>query len=100
MDESRRNIEGDVNNNASTSSTNASHAGDGLNPVMDTLHHQSPHNLSARASSALANDARLEFISSYTLTTLRLKQDKWLKMMATPEYQVRTNYLHECAQLC
>ncbi|XP_073817377.1 dynein beta chain, ciliary-like [Musca autumnalis] len=100
MDESSRirNCDDDPtninNNNNSSSSSNAtnntiaivSHVGNDLNPVMDTLH-QMPHSLSAHNSSALANDSRLEFISSYTLTTLRLKQDKWLKMMATPEYQ-------------
>lgn len=37
----------------------------------------------------LSNDARLEFITSYTLTSLRLKHDKWHKMMATQEYQVK-----------
>ncbi|KAM7359982.1 dynein beta chain, ciliary-like [Cochliomyia hominivorax] len=36
----------------------------------------------------LSNDARLEFITSYTLTSLRLKHDKWHKMMATQEYQL------------
>ncbi|TMW47090.1 hypothetical protein DOY81_007833 [Sarcophaga bullata] len=36
---------------------------------------------------SLSNDARLEFVTSYTLTSLRLKHDKWHKMMATQEYQ-------------
>lgn len=39
----------------------------------------------------LSNDARLEFITSYTLTSLRLKHDKWHKMMANQEYQVKIN---------
>ncbi|XP_046805883.1 dynein beta chain, ciliary-like [Lucilia cuprina] len=42
----------------------------------------------AAACLPLSNDARLEFITSYTLTSLRLKHDKWHKMMATQEYQL------------
>ena len=41
---------------------------------------------------SLSNDARLEFVTSYTLTSLRLKHDKWHKMMATQEYQVKIPY--------
>ncbi|XP_017479877.1 PREDICTED: dynein beta chain, ciliary-like, partial [Rhagoletis zephyria] len=43
----------------------------------------------ARALLSLAaNDPRLEFISSFTLSSLRLKQDKWHRMMATESYRV------------
>lgn len=38
------------------------------------------------------SDGRLERIASYTLTTLRLKQDKWQKMMATDEFRVSMRY--------
>lgn len=48
----------------------------------------------AAACLPLSNDARLEFITSYTLTSLRLKHDKWHKMMATQEYQVHKNMKH------
>lgn len=40
------------------------------------------------SSSMPLNDPRLEFISSFTLSSLRLKQDKWHRMMATDSFRV------------
>lgn len=37
------------------------------------------------------SDARLERVAAYTTTTMRLKPDKWTKMMATDEMRVSYN---------
>jgi len=34
------------------------------------------------------SDSRLERVASYTTTTMRLKPDKWTKMMASDELRV------------
>lgn len=36
------------------------------------------------------SDARLERVASYTTTTMRLKPDKWSKMMANDSFRVST----------
>ncbi|XP_053970080.1 dynein beta chain, ciliary [Anastrepha ludens] len=55
---------------------------------------------SARAMLSLpANELRLDFISSFTLSSLRLKQDKWHRMMATESFRViMFDWLHGAQQ--
>lgn len=40
------------------------------------------------AGNTADDDVCFEFIASYTLKTMRLKYDKWIKMMAIDEYRV------------
>lgn len=49
------------------------------------------------------SDARLERVASYTTTTMRLKPDKWCKMMANDDFRVSTlshthNHTHTHSQ--
>lgn len=38
-------------------------------------------------------DERLEFLWNYIMKTMRLKQEKWNKMLATSEYKVNYKQL-------
>lgn len=38
------------------------------------------------------SDARLERVAAYTTTTMRLKPDKWTKMMACDDLRVSCHY--------
>lgn len=36
------------------------------------------------------NDSRADFMSSYVMKSMRIKADKWQKLIATDEYRVST----------
>jgi hypothetical protein len=40
------------------------------------------------------DDGRIAFLCSFTIKSLRLKIEKWQKMMSNDEYKVRENIKH------
>lgn len=56
--------------------------------TIDELEMEEGEHPASTLSLVQSNDPRLEFISSFTLSSLRLKQDKWHRMMATESFRV------------
>ncbi|XP_039966059.1 dynein beta chain, ciliary [Bactrocera tryoni] len=67
--------------------------------TIDELETDEEERPASAMSSVQSNDPRLEFISSFTLSSLRLKQDKWQRMMATDSFRViMFDWLHNAQQ--